>query len=202
MADTQRAVIRDFAHHALDERGLSLAVSAHEGHFLTAPYGKRSIREHRVLSVTFRNAIADYGEVTAPRTRRPTQVERTVIDLVHLNGHDFGQLLDAALHLNSFRWLIAEAFNEVLDIGYLLLLVAVGAQLLFASLGTQADVLVVGHAVVRQFAARYFYGTVGHIVEEGAIMAHHHHGGAATCEVFFQPTYALDVEMVGRLVQK
>ena len=78
------------------------------------------------------------------------------IHLVHLDRNDFLQLLDAALHLYSFGRLIAETLDEILDIGYFLLLVLVGTELLLAAFGAQLPIFVIFHLVVLNASAGDF----------------------------------------------
>ena len=102
-------------------------------------------------------------------------MHRGIVHLVHLNRHNLLQLLYAALHLHSLGWLIAEPLNEVLDVGYFLLLVLVGAQLLLVAFVAQLYVLVVFHTIVVHLSAGDFYCAVCHIINKGAVVAHQHH---------------------------
>ncbi len=83
------------------------------------------------------------------------QTERRCVDIVHLDGNDFFELFDAALHLNRLGCLIAETLYERLGVGNFLLLIFIGAQLLFAAFGTQAHVFVVLHLVIVHLATAY-----------------------------------------------
>ena len=190
------------AHDALHERGLALAVLAHEGHLLAAPYAQVHVREHRVLAVGLAHAVAHHGPVAAARARGELKAHGRVVHLVNLYGHDLLQLLYAALHLHGLRRLVAEALYEVLYVGYLLLLVLVCAELLLAALGAQAHVFVVLHAVVRHAAAAYLERAVGHVVDERPVVAHQHHGLGRRGQELLQPLYALYVEVVGGLVEQ
>ena len=85
-------------------------------------------------------------------------------------------MFKAALHLVCFGGLVAEAFHEALYVGDFLLLVFIGAQLLFAAFGTQFHVFVIAHAVVGYLAHAYFHGAVGNVVQERAVVAYEQHG--------------------------
>ena len=202
VAYLERAGEGDFAHDALHQRRLALAVAANEGHLLAAAYREVYVREHRVLPVGLAHAVAHYGPVAAALARGKLQAHGRAVNLVHLDGYDFLQLLYAALHLHGLRGLVAEALYEVLDVGYLLLLVLPGAQLLLAPLGAQAHVLVVPYAVVLHAAAGYFERARGDVVEEGAVVADQHYGLGRRCQELLQPPDALYVEVVGRLVEQ
>ena len=73
---------------------------------------------------------------------------------------------------------------------------------LLTALGAQYDILVVLDLVVFDVAAGYLDGAVGDIVDEGAVVAHQHHGFGRLGEKLLKPLYALDVEVVGRLVEQ
>ena len=109
-------------------------------------------------------------------------------------------MLYAALHLYSLCGLVPEAFNEIFYVGYFLLLVLVGTQLLLASFGSELHVLVILHFIVNHLATAYFERAVGHIVDECTVVAYQNHGFCTLCKKLFEPLYALNVEMVGRLI--
>ncbi len=73
------------------------------------------------------------------------------IHLVHLNSFYFSQLLHAALHLHGLGGLVAEALDELLGVGYLFLLVLIGAHLLLDALAPQLHEVAVVHGVVVDF---------------------------------------------------
>ena len=104
---------------------------------------------------------------------------------VDFNPLDFCQLLDAALDLDGFSGFVAETLDEILCIGYQLLLVPVCTHLLFDTLLPQHYELGVVYGVVIYFAARYFDCSVGHIVDECAVVADKHDSfGIGTQETF------------------
>jgi len=202
VAYLEGAVEGDFAHDTLDECRLALAVLAHKGHLLAALDGERHAREDVVVTVGLGYLVADDGIVAAAQTWGELEVHGRIVDLVNLDGNYLLQLLEAALHLHGFGGLVAETLYKVLDVGYLFLLVLVGAQLLLTALGAQYDILVVLDLVVFDVAAGYLDGAVGDIVDEGAVVAHQHHGFGRLGEKLLKPLYALDVEVVGRLVEQ
>ncbi len=70
------------------------------------------------------------GIVARAWCRRKLQTQVRSVHLVHLYPLYFSQLLDAALYLYGLGSLVAEAFDKLLGVGYLLLLVLIGAHLL------------------------------------------------------------------------
>ena len=202
MAQLEVALKGYFAHDTLDEGGLAFAVLADKGHLFAALDGEVHVVEHAVVAVVLAHVLADDGIVARARAGRELQAQAGGVDLVNLDGHNLFQLLDAALHLYGLGGLVAEALNEVLDVGNFLLLVLVGADLLLAAFGAQLDKGVVGHAVVRGAAAGNFQRAVGHVVQEGAVVAHQNHGARAAGQELLEPLDALDVEVVGGLVKQ
>ena len=111
-------------------------------------------------------------------------------------------MLDATLHLHGLGGLVAEALNEIFDVGNLFLLIFVGSQLLLTTLGTQLHKLVILDAIIDNLATRDFERAVGHIVDEGTVVAHQHHRTAGACQERFEPSDALNVKVVGGLVKQ
>ena len=87
-----------------------------------------------MVTVCFAELVDDEGIVAGAGCGREFEREARVVDLVDLDALDFGQLLHAALHLHGLGGLVAEALDELLGVGNLLLLVLVGAHLLLDSL--------------------------------------------------------------------
>ena len=98
-----------------------------------------------------------------------------IVDIVYLDGYNLLQLLHLLLHLHSLSGLIAEALNEGLHVGNLLLLILISAQLLLTTLTAQHDILVILHPVVDNLAARDFQRTVTNVVDERTVVRHQHH---------------------------
>ena len=159
MSYLQRTAKGYLVHDTLNQRGLALAVLSHEGHLLPTPQSEVYMREHLVLAVMFLHLVGYYGEVAASQAWRKLQPHGGSVHLIHLYRHNLRQLFDTALYLHGFCGLVAEALYEVAHLGYLTLLVFVCAQLLFAALCTQSDILVVFHAVVNHLATGYLERT-------------------------------------------
>lgn len=78
-----------------------------------------------MITVVLSYVLADNGEITTAKAWRELQVHGGIINLVHFYWHNFLQLLYAALNLYRLCGLVSEAFDEILQVGYLLLLVFV-----------------------------------------------------------------------------
>ena len=146
-------------------------------------------------AIVLADILADNGIVTTTQTGWEFQAQGRVVDLIDLDGHYLLQLLYLLLHLYGFGGLIAEALNELAHLLNLLLLVLIGAQLLFTTLLAQHDILVVLHLVVHNLATGNLQRAIGDIVDEGTVVRD-------LCQPLFQPLYGLDVQMVGGLVEQ
>ena len=195
------ALERNLTEDTFDERRLALAVAPHEGHLLAAADGEVDVGDYGVL-VALAQVLHDEREIARTLAGRELQVEGRVVDLVDLYRHNTIELLDALLHLHGLRGLIAEALDEVLEVCYFLLLVLVGAKLLFAPLGAQAHVFVVLDFVVPDAAAGDLERASGDVIDEGAVVRDQYHGPGALLQILLEPLYALDVEVVGGLVEE
>ena len=148
MGDLQCAGVGYLSHDTFYEGRLSFTVLAYEGHLLTPPDRHVHMIEDGLLRIVFPHVLTYHGEIARAEAGREFQVHHLVVHLIHLDGYDFLQLLDAALHLYGLGGLIAEPLYECLDVGDLFLLVLVGAELLLMTLFAQHEVLVVFHLVV------------------------------------------------------
>ena len=178
----------NLVHDALHHGGLSLAVLANEGHLLATLYGEVHLVKDNMV-VLLACLVTDNGIVAASLRTGELQVQSRVVHLVYLHGDNLLQLAYALLYLNGLACLIAEAVDESLRVGNLLLLVLKGTQLLFAALGTQSNVLVVLHTIVINPTATDLYGAVRNIVDKGTVVAHQHHGTRVGCQELLQPLY-------------
>ena len=135
VADFQVSGEGDLTHDALDQGRLAFAIFADKGYFFSSPDGEVDVVKDHVVAVGFGYVFANDGEVAAAGAGRELEAKGGGVDFIDFDGNDFLQLLDAALHLYGFGGFIAEAFDEALDVGNFFLLVFVGANLAFASLG-------------------------------------------------------------------
>ena len=146
--------------------------------------------------------VADYREVAATQTGRKLQPHSRCVNVVNLYRHYLLELFNLLLHLNGFRRLVAEALYESLHVGYLLLLVFVGSQLLLTSLRTQLDIFVVLHLVVYDTSAGNLQRPVGDIIYKGTVVTYKDDGTGTLCQELLQPLNTLNVEVVSGLVEK
>ena len=193
---------RNLAHDTLHQSRFTLAVLTYECHFLATLDGKGHMVEDGMIAIILSHLIADDRIIAAAETRRELEMHLLGIHLVHLDRNDFLQLLDAALHLYSLGWLIAESLDEVLDIGYFLLLVFVSAELLLTALGTKNHILIVFHLVILYPSAGNLQGAVGYIIDKGTVVTYQHHRLGTLSQELLQPLDTLDIKMVGRLIEE
>ena len=197
----QVAVERNLAHDALHQCRLSLAVLTHKGHLLAAFDGQVHMVEHQMI-VFLSDLVADNRIVATAQTRRELQVHGGIVHLIHLDGYNLLQLFHLLLYLHGLRGLIAETLDEILHLGYLLLLVLVGTQLLFASFLTQHHIFVVLHLVVRNLTARNLHRPIRYIINKSTVVTYQHNGFCRIGQILFQPLYRLNVQMVRRLIKQ
>ena len=155
-----------------------------------------------MAAIALLHIFADDGVVAATQTWWKLKVQGRVVDLVNLYWHNLLQLFYAALNLNGFCWLVAEALNKVFYVGNLFLLVLIGTKLLLTTLCSKLHIFVILDLIVGNPSAGYLQCSVGDVVYERPVVAHKHNSLGALLEDAFQPLNALNVEVVGGLVQK
>ena len=193
---------RNLAHDTLHQGRFTLTVLTYERHFLATLDGKVHMVEDGMLAIILSHLIADDRIIATAETRRELEMHLLGIHLIHLDRNDFLQLLDAALHLYSLGWLIAETLDEVLNIGYFLLLVLISTELLLTALGTKYHILVVFHLVILYPSAGNLQGAVGYIIDKGTVVTYQHHRLGTLRQELLQPLDTLDIEVVGRLIEE
>ena len=202
MAYLQGSRERNFAHDTLHQRGFSLSVLTHESHFLTPLNGHGDMAEYDMVTIRFAYLIAYHGIVATAQARGELQAHGGVVHLIYFDGHNLGQLLDAALHLHGLGRFITETLYELLRVGYLLLLVLVGAQLLLPAFLAQDHILIILHAIVLHPTASNLQSTIGNVIDESPVVAHQHYGVGTLGQILLQPLDTLYVQVVSRLVQQ
>ena len=83
-----------------------------------------------------------------------------------------------------------------------LFLILAGGEWFFPDLGAEFQVFGVGLLVVVDAPPGDLDGTVGHVVQEGTVVAHQHHRAGEAGKEVLEPKDGLDVQVVGRLVQQ
>ena len=187
----------------LHERGLAGAVGADERHMLTAVKLKVDVAVDVLVAVGLGYALEAHDHVAGAR-----RVGELKVDVLVALGQDdelFFDLLDLAnalLGLSGLGGLVAELVDEDLHVGDVALLGgALGAHLLqvvFALLEVAAVVAGVGgHAAILEG---------GHVVDagvhEGAVVADDENSAVVAGDKAAQPLDALEVQVVGGLVQE
>ena len=187
----------------LHQRGLARAIGTYQHHVVSAVELQRDALVYEVVPVGLAHVVQRHHHVA--RTRRLGETEVHLLGLLgkhHELVLDLLQTLDALLHLLGLRRLVAEAVDErlhVLDVA--LLRRALGLELLQVVLALLEVARVV--AGVRGEASVLERRHVAHArVHEGAVMAHDEHGAVIRGQERLQPPDALEVQVVGGLVQK
>ena len=119
-----------FAHQHAHHRGLSFAVSAHEGHFLAALDDEIGPLQDRFLRIADDSVLHFEGDVAAARRRRELHVDGRQVLVVDLDALDALKLLDARLHLIALGRLVAEFLDEFFGLLDHPLLIGIGGLLL------------------------------------------------------------------------
>ena len=134
--------------------------------------------------------------------RRELEVDALCGDLVDLDFFHALEHLHTALHLLGFGGLVAEAFDEGLDLRHLALLGRQLRHLAGATLLHLDDILAIRAFVVVDAAGGNLDGALGDIIQEGAVVRDEDHGAGIGGEVVLEPLYRDDVEVVGGLVEE
>ena len=202
VAHFQCAIKRNLVHDTLHESRLTFAILTYKRHLFASLYSKRNVREDGMVAICLAYSIADYRIVATTQTWWKLQVHSRIVYLVDFYRHNLFQLLDAALHLHSLGWLIAESLYEVFDVGNLFLLILVSTNLLLSSLGSEHHILVVFHLIVNSLTTGNLDSAIANIIDESTVVAHQYHSLGALSQELLEPLYTLDIEVVGRLIEQ
>ena len=189
------------ARHHLEQRGLARAVGPHERDLLAAPDVQVQPVVDRLCAVGLRHALQVHDALAGALGLGEAEVDGLAL-VGDDDALDALELLHPVLDLLGLARLVAELLDEGLHVGDFLVLSLLHGDELHAALGplAQEGVVVAGEDV--EFAV----GDVGHVVDdgvhEGAVVADHEHGAAVALEEVLQPAHALQVEVVGRLVEQ
>ena len=187
----------------LHERGLAGTVGADQGDVVPAVEREVDVLVDEVVAVALRDALEAHDGVSRARRRR----EREAHALVLLGQHDelladLLDALDALLDLLRLGGLVAEAVDEdfhVRDVA--LLRGTLGLELLevvLALLEVGGVVAGVGHE--HAVLERRHVGDAG--VHERAVVRDDEDGAVVGREELLEPQHALEIEVVGRLVEQ
>ena len=83
-----------------------------------------------------------------------------------------------------------------------LLLVVVGTTLLLQALFAQLHKVGVVDLIIINLAKRNLDGAGCHIIDKGPVVTHKQQGATAGLEKVLEPLYRLNIEMIGRLIEK
>ena len=191
-----------FAHQQLDEGGLARAVGAEQGDARAGAQHQADIGEQGLVAVAARGLLQPDEGVRAAFRGFDLQLEMAVVDVRRGDAFQPLQRLDAALRLLGLAGLGAEAADEVLEVGDLLLLLRKGLVLLRSALGTGAFEAVVVAGVAVDHLVVHVGDAVDAGVEELSVVRHQQDAAGVAREVLLQPQDGFEVEVVGRLVQQ
>src|SRR5665647_1124145 len=194
---------RQLARQQFYESRLAVAVGAEQSDAVVGVDPQGDAVQHRAFRI-----VADRDIVDRDDRRRQHPLRHRKRDFAHVLRHQRGdrfhplQHLDAGLRLAGFRSLGLEAVDEGLQalafVGLALGVLGVehfAHRALFFERG-------VGALVERQLAAIEMQDLVDRGIEQVAVMADDDHGAGVVRQMVFQPQRALEVEIVGRLVQQ
>ena len=202
MSQRQRAFVLYLTHNTFHQSGLTLTVTSYKSNLVAPLYRQVDAAEHTMVAVTLTHVLHRHRIVPATGRRRKLQPQSRRIFLVHLDNLQLFQHLHTALHLQRLTVCTLETFDIVFGFLNHLLLLLVLFHLLFAPFLTEFQILAVIDFVIVDTPHRDFYRTRRDIVHKLAVVADDHHGTGTLRQKMFQPLYALDVQMVGRLVQQ
>ena len=136
MSDRQFTIKIDLAHDTFHQRRFTFSVLSDKCDFFSSVDRQIHIMENNVLSVCLAYVFTDNRIIPAAAGRRKFQTEGRVVFLIDLDTVYLFQLFDTTLHLYGFGCLIAETFDKVFRILYLLLLILIGTELLLTTFFT------------------------------------------------------------------
>jgi hypothetical protein len=187
----------------LDQRRLAIAVGAKQRDAVVIVDAERHAAEHRGCRI-----VADGGVVDRDDRRRQQFFRRGKADLAHVLGHQRRdrlqplQHLDAGLGLARFRGFGLEAVDEGLQAGALGFLALDGLGVEQLARGALLLEGGVSALVERELAALQMQDLVDRALQEVAVVADHDHGARIMREMILEPQRALEVEIVGGLVEQ
>ena len=201
-ADRARARHRgQVAQEQAHQGGLARSVRADQRQLLPPLQGEAHAGQDG-RSVVADGHVVQFGHhPRGPAGRREPEAGHLGAMVRHLDAFELLERLDAALDLASLGRLVAEPFDEPLDVRHLPGLAACGGAgagqpllPLHDELGEPTHVL--GRGPVRQLD-----DPLGHGVDEVAVVAHEEDGTRVGGQRVLEPRHAVRVEVVGGLVE-
>ena len=193
---------RNLTHDTFNQCRLTLAILTYKGYFLASLNGQIDIREYRMVAIALSNILTDHRIIATTQTRWELQMHCRIVDLIYLDRNDFLQLLYFLLYLYGLSGLITEAFNKLAHLSNLFLLVLVGAQLLFTTLFTQCDILVVLYFIVYNPTTGNLQRPIRHIINKRTIVTDQHYSFGTLSQELLQPLNRLNIKMVSGLIKQ
>ena len=134
--------------------------------------------EHRLAAIILTDIIANNRIVARAQARGKLKMHGSVIDLVYFYRLYLLKLTETLLHLHGLCSLITEPVNKGLDVGYLFLLVLIGAELLFAPLLAKLKIFIILHLIILNMTTGNLKRAVCYIINERAVVANEHNCAA------------------------
>ena len=175
MTDFKCAGVGYLVHDTFYESRFSFAVLAYECYFFATFDGECRMVKYLMVAISLAYIVGYNRIIARAWCRRKFQIEMRGVHLIDFDAVYFGQLFDAALHLHALGGFVAESLDKVFGFLDHLLLILKSSHLLFETFLTQSDIFGIVDRVVIYLSERNLYGTVGHIVDKRAVVAHEHH---------------------------
>ena len=181
--------------------GFACSIRAHQHGPLALFDFEVEILINNLFAVGLPNALERNHPLTASWRLWKTETHGRLVGLGRLNAHHAAELLDAVLRLCGLAGFRTEAVDEILKVGDLLLLIAVGGELLLLAGFLLVQTGVVVSRVANEFAVPDFDNPPADEVEEFTVVRNSENGPRITHEMVLEPPEGLQIEVVGRLVE-
>ena len=184
------------------QRGLARAVGTDQRHLAPSLEHEADVTEHDLAVIPGVDIFEFGNDARATSGGGEREARDQLLALGNDDAIELLERLDPTLHLTRFGGLVAKPLDEPLDVLHFACLARRGCPLLFETLFAQRDEL--GEAA-DVFGER-FVGQLEHSlrdrVDEIAIVAHEENRTGPVLEMAFEPRHAVDIEMVGGLVEQ
>ena len=181
--------------------GFSGAINTDNGYAVPLLHCKIIIFQQANRSVGFAHLIQPHYRTATGGRRRKTKTHHRIV-VFHLNELNFFQLFNTALGLAGLSGFGTETVNKRLGFSnFSLLSFSLSQQDFLAGF---AFLEVEGKIAGILFCTAMVEcdGTRHHRIKQSNIMADDANGSSVTTQALLQPTLALNIQMVGRLVQQ
>src|SRR5581483_7045692 len=195
---------RDDAGENFQEGGLSRAIGADEHNPLAALGGKIQVPVDNVVAVSLPDVIERDDLAAGARRLGKFEIDpaQFLLGLVNRGFPQASDLFFLRFGARGERGLGAEAVDKSLEVGDLALLVLELRKLLGLAVLLFPDEVVVIAGIAIERAAAQLKDAGAERVEKSAVMGNDEQAARITGEIILKPEQGLEIEMVGRLVEK